>query len=353
MEIIESAAVEPAEPSVREAVEAAIESLPQEPVESAAPEQTAAERARDEHGRFARGAEAPADAVKPNATAPETPAAPSSPAEPVAIAPLPRPQSWKGGEVEKQWATLPPLVQQEIQRREADYQRGITQANREAQPLTQALAPFRELLQQHGADPGQLVGSLLTAHKTLALGAPGERLGLFQKLAQDYGIPLQALYDQNARNQYLASQPAQPQRQAPPAPDMETLVERAIMQREVRSEVKAFESDTQTYPAYAYVKQTMAQYIESGEAPNLQEAYRMALEAPEHALIAKLLTQQPAQASQPGTAAAAHVRAARASAVSPRSATPMTGAGASNGKIPSVREAVTAAVERLQGASRV
>jgi len=299
------------------------------------------------------------DAGSPAIAAQQTPA----PAEP-AIAPLPRPSSWKK-EMWPLWdkmAQNQPLTAQEARQvaeynvqREQQFAGGVSTYKQEAErakPLLEAIAPFQQDMEKHGIQAPQMVHRLLSAHRALALGSPQEKVQQFSRLLQDYGIPLQALYDPAAQQQYFQSAPAQaPQQQQ--APDINALVEQALTQREVKQTVTSMERDTQNYPAFQYVRATMAQLLETNAATDLDDAYQQALQAPEHAFLTQALQQQQTQAEQAQRAAVAQKTAqvARANTISPRSATPAQVA-VSSGK-QSVREALTEATRSVMGGARV
>ena len=152
-----------AAPTVRESLEATIESLPEEqpipaqdappaePSAVAAPEATTAapaqeteaekaERLRNKDGTFAKG--------KPEAK----PAV--DPAQPVK-AKAPRPTSWRK-ELEPEWDKLTPELQAYVQEREKQYQTGVSTYKGEydhlektVKPMMDAVAPYKPLLDQY------------------------------------------------------------------------------------------------------------------------------------------------------------------------------------------------------------
>lgn len=133
-------------------------------------------------------APAPAAADKAAAAAPTDPANPAAPADPLAAAP----RTWRP-EAAAEWANLSPTVKAEIAKREEDMFRGVEQYKIDAgvgKSFKQSIGKFIPLLQQHNIDPFQQVTGLMEAHQTLALGTPDQKLALFQRLAQDYGVDL-------------------------------------------------------------------------------------------------------------------------------------------------------------------
>lgn len=136
---------------------------------------------RDESGRFAPKPAEPE--AKAEATL-ETPvdAAPE-------IAP---PNSWKK-EAKAEWLRVPPAVQQEISRREADFHKGIEQYRDTANfghSIRQVLDPYMPVMQRLGVQPDQAIAGLLAADAKLRFGSPEEKVQYFAHLANEYGIDL-------------------------------------------------------------------------------------------------------------------------------------------------------------------
>tara|TARA_R110000868_G_scaffold340880_1_gene601732 strand:+ start:9577 stop:10698 length:1122 start_codon:yes stop_codon:yes gene_type:complete len=367
------------EPTVREAITDAIaehtQPAPDAPVVESTQAAEAPEpkqgrttgRLRDERGKLLPGKaqrDAAPESPKP---ADPSPAKEAQPTTPVA-APAPaiqRPSAWKK-EMWPVWDKLnagTPLSPQEARQvaeynsqREQQFANGVStykQIAESAKPIMDAIAPFQGDLDKYGAQAPQMIHSLMSAHRSLALGSPHEKLQLLNKLANDYGIPIQALYDQNAQNQFLA-QPHQAQ-QAPQqqSPDIAALVRQELTNTKIQETVESMRSNRTEYPFFEYLRPTMAQLLESGQAEDLNDAYAKALDAPEHEMLTTVQQAQQAQMTEQSRIATAQatVRAAKANTVSTRSATP-AGEGAPKGN-PSVREALKAAMAQHRSGSRV
>ena len=376
---------EETQPTLREAIESSIEqhSEPEAPVvvtPEVAAEPVAAEskpgrtagRPRDEQGKLLPGK--PVKAAEPIATAePEKPldqklpseAIPAAPA--VALPPIQRPSSWKK-DMWPVWDKLntgEPLTAQESRQvaeynaqRETQFATGVStykQIADTAKPLMDAVAPFREDIQRTGMQEAQFVNKVLGDYKRLAHGSPQEKLHLAHNLLRECGIPMQALYDQNAQQQYLAT-PYQPPQQAAPVQqpqDIAALIEQTLSQREVKQTIESMAKDTTKYPFFNYVRSDMSQLLETGEATDLDDAYLKALDLPQHGMLSALPQQQQAAATQQQAAAhsQATVRAAKANTVSPRSATPASAAVPDGPK--NVRDSLKAAIAQHVGGGRV
>jgi hypothetical protein len=311
---------------------------------------TAAERARDEQGRFAK--------VEKPPQAPEAAPVLQAPAAPVAAAPVvpaqveqqlrKPPSSWSKDQWER-WNKLDPATQDYIDKRESDFAKGVSTYKAQwdqAAPLLQAMQPFHADLQQAGIPPQQWITNLGNAHRTLALGSPDQKLQMFVKLATDYGVPLQALLPQQGPD----GQPMRPQVDPQTAHLLQTVsalqnrlqsFETITQQQEqtrLQNEIKQFQAsvDPDTFEA---AKPIMAQLLQSGMAPDLKTAFEKAIrvddtlwqrqQAAEQARQAETAKQAQAEAERQRLAVIAQKKAA---ASSPKSSSPTGNTAAGGGK---------------------
>jgi hypothetical protein len=346
----------------------AAETLPATPVDAPAAAATTAEaetpaqaeqRARDEKGRFQPkdSASAPATATKP---ADATAAAPAAVAE--TPKPIQRPSSWKK-EMWPIWdklATGVPLNAQESRQaaeynlqRETEAARGVSTYKAEydrAKPLLSAFEPHRADFEKWGIDPGAQFSKYVEIHKGLALGSEQDKLGTILRLAQDYKIPLEKMFVQQNGQLFFNPQvrPTALQPQAQPQQSIEQTVHAVIQRERSTAEIAAMSQDTQKYPHFETLRETMAQLLDANLANDLLGAYEAALNLPQHRdLLAQAQEQQRVseEAAKKAQAAAA-VQRARAAAVSPRSATP---AGATANAQKGLRASLLDAVEQHTG----
>lgn len=176
--------LEQSQTTLRDSIEQAIEQ--QEP---ATTQEVVSEVPRDEVGRFAPKSEAPQVEQTEQVEAPVV---------------KPRPSSWKK-DYEEHWTKLDPQLQDYIAQREADYAKGVSTYKQNwdsVAPMYEAMQPFMPLLQEHNIQPQQWITNLGNAHKMLALGTPEEKVQMFAKLANEYGVPLQALTGQGYDPQF-------------------------------------------------------------------------------------------------------------------------------------------------------
>ena len=339
--------------SLREALESAVSSVeakeselvatPEETVVEAAPAESVVadaapigetdaqrtERLRDDKGRFAEGK---APAGKP---APQAPGTPQAAQVPVA-AKLPKPDSWKK-EKQADWDALTPSQQAYVKEREDQYFKGISTYQQEwkgAKPLLDAVAPFLPELQKHNIAPEQWITNLGRAHHSLATGDSQTKLQMFAKLAQDYGVPLQALYDPAFAQQFVQQQIQAPRQQpAPQAEDPAQVFERLWSQKETQQSINQFAAEKDAagqplHPHFKTVMDDMALLLERGKAPDLKSAYSMALRLHDDLFAQEQAAK--AAASDAGRLEAQRkvVAAAKGSAVSVKSATPASSGAA-------------------------
>ena len=314
------------------------------PVESA---EAKAERARDEAGRFAKEEKAKADAQSVKAS--QEAQAPQRP---------PRPSSWKK-DYEKDWETLDPRLAGYIHQREQEFAKGVSTYKTEwerAKPILEALAPFQEQFQKYGIQPDHFVRSLGAAHQTLALGTPQQKLQVFAKLAQDYGVPLQALLPRtmpdgqqvpqmDPRIAMLLQQAIAPVRQ-----ELQQFKTEQQKQQEAQMsrEIEAFKAES-SHEHFDILKDTMAKLLESGVATDLESAYNMAIRMPQHDDIwtAMQETKRKTEEAQRAKEAAQQAAAAKKKAVSLKTSSPGSSSGAS-GKSP-LREQYADAIGATTG----
>ena len=113
-------------------------------------------------------------------------------AEPLTEPLVQAPNTWKKDVAEK-WSTLPPEVQSEISRREADFHKGIEQYKEKASladEFNQALQPYMATLQSTGMRPSQAIQSLLQSDHVLRYGTPSQKSAAIKSLASYYNLDL-------------------------------------------------------------------------------------------------------------------------------------------------------------------
>lgn len=334
--------------ALTEAFDKAEVEVPQETIETpvapandAAPTETATEKAdrlRDEAGRFKKADEQPVtpEVSQDAATAPVAPV----------VEPRKPPSSWKK-EYWEAYQKLDPNVAEYINQRESQFASGVSTYRQEAErakELNDAIAPFAQDLQTHGIQPAQWIRNLGMAHQTLVKGSPEQKLATFQKLAQDYGIPIQAI--QSGQVDPVMNYVAPLQQRINELSGQLNNWQQQQQQQEQTALQKEIEAFAAAHGQFETVKETMAGLLQSGLAPDLKSAYDKALRLNDEAWQAE----QHRKAEAEKAAAAAKVAEARAKAVSTKSATP---AGVMGSGKKDLRSVLTENVESVLGGGRV
>lgn len=302
------------------------------PIQSQEEDQSAAaQRERDEQGRFkAKQAEEAAAAQADAQTQAAEPQAVETPPQPA----LQRPTTWKKDylPIWDKMASGAPLTPEEARKlaeynvqREKEFATGVSTYKAEAQNakhLQDAIAPFLPDLQQNNINPVQWIQNLGNAHKALATGSPEQKLQIFAKLAQDYGVPLAAIAP-NTQGQLdpIIPQLMQEIQNLKQGVNTVTSWREQQEQQTIQNELKKF-SDAEKYPHFEQVRGTMAQLLESGLAQDLEAAYVKAVRMNDEVWTAEQERQANALAAKQAADKAAAVAKAKANAVSTKTTTP-------------------------------
>jgi hypothetical protein len=246
-----------------------------------------------------------------------------------------RPTTWKKEYVEV-WNKMQegkPLDKAEFAKfaeyanqREAEYKKGVSAYKAEAdnaRQLTEALGPFIPELQAQNIHPVAWINNLGRAHMILTKAPYQEKVQMFHRLAQDYGIQLNSDSLQMPEQAYVDPYQQQLMQQLQ-ATQQQVQQLSAIREQEenarLSNEINRVSSDKERFPHFEMVREDMAQLLERGLAPNLETAYAKAVRMNDEAYKLeqdRLLKSVSTQASK-----AQQVAKAKATAVSPRSVTP-------------------------------
>ena len=246
-----------------------------------------------------------------------------------------RPTTWKKEYVEV-WNKMQegkPLDKEEFvkfaeyaNQREAEYKKGVSAYKAEAdnaRQLTQAIGPFVPELQQQGINPVTWINNLGKAHMVLSKAPYEQKVQMFHRLAQDYGIQLNSDSLQMPQQAYVDPYQQQLMQQLQ-ATQQQVQHLSAIRDQEenarLTNEISRVSSNKVAFPHFEMVREDMAQLLERGLAQDLESAYAKAVRMNDEAYKLeqdKLLRSANTQASK-----AQQVAKAKATAVSPRSVTP-------------------------------
>ena len=279
-------------------------------------------QARDDQGRFTEKNE-------PESSTPDE----EEPEEP--IEEVKRPTTWKK-EYRDVWDKMQegkPLDREEFAKfaeyanqREAEYKRGVSAYKAEAdnaRQLTEALGPFIPELQAQNIHPVAWINNLGRAHMVLSKAPYQEKVQMFHRLAQDYGIQLNQDGIQMPEQQYVDPYQQQLMQQLQ-ATQQQVQQLSAIRDQEenarLNQEINRVSSDKERFPHFEMVREDMAQLLERGLAQNLETAYSKAVRMNDEAY--KLETDRLLKSTSSQASKAQQVARAKATAISPRSVTP-------------------------------
>jgi len=218
-----------------------------------------------------------------------------TPVEPEVTAERAAPNTWRK-EVAAEYAKLPNSVKDEIEKREADFHKGIEQYKTKAQfghEIEQTLAPYMATIQALNVPPATAIKVLLNADHQLRYGNPESKLQAMLTIARDYNIDVSGLVN---------VQPA-----VPPDPQFQALhqkvsqLEGTLQQRQqqeiaqanrsIQTEIEKFASDP-VNKHFETVRLHMSSLISGGQATDLKDAYDQAVWANPTTRAAVLAEQQ-------------------------------------------------------------
>lgn len=298
-----------------------------EPSDVPATPEEKAQRIRDEQGKFA-AKETPADD-----------AVPAEPAEPIKAAP----NTWKK-EAHEAWIKADPVLRSEVERREADFHRGIEQykqAAQFAQTIQQAVAPYQATLTSLGISAEKAVGELMAADHKLRHGSPQEKNSYFAQLAQTYGIDLGQVQNAPPIDPNLSALQQRIQ-QLEGTLQQQSLVGKQESEAALNSEIASFSADP-SHSHFESVKGHMVALLQAGQAQSLSDAYEQAIYA-NPATRALVLAEQQAKARSEATKTAQAAKQAASVNVRSRPSMPVSQ------PIGSMDETIRATLRRLQSA---
>jgi hypothetical protein len=207
--------------------------------------------------------------------------------------------------------------------RESEYKKGVSTYKAEAdraRGYEEAIAPFIPELQAQNISPAAWINNLGRAHMVLSKAPYSEKVQMFQRLAQDYGIQLGedgvSVPQTDAYTQQLMNQLNQVNQ------EVYSIKNRFQQEEQSRlmSEIERVRSDVEKFPHFDVVREEMAQLLELGKAQDLETAYKKAVRMNDEvwAIEQERLLSSAKQASNK----AQQVAKAKTVAVSPKSSTP-------------------------------
>lgn len=163
--------------------------------------------------------------------------------------------------------------------RESEYKKGVSTYKAEAErarQLEEAINPFVPELQQQGISPAAWINNLGRAHMMLSKAPYEQKVEMFQRLAQDYGIQFNQMGQAQQLDPYAQQLMAQMQRNEQ---EVQAIKSRFQQEEEARlnAEIEQFSSDAEKYPHFEALREDMAQLLDLGKAQDIPTAYKLAV----------------------------------------------------------------------------
>jgi hypothetical protein len=206
--------------------------------------------------------------------------------------------------------------------RESEYKKGVSTYKAEAdraKSYEEAVAPYVGELQKRGIKPEQYISNLARADQILTHAPMEQKVQIFQRLAQEYGVQLNG----NGQMQQFDPYTQQLMNQLNMVNQEVSSIKGRFAQEEnqrLMGEIEKYRSDVEKYPHFDVVREEMAQLLELGKAQDLETAYKKAVRMNDD--VWELEQERLLNSAKQQTIKAQQVAKAKAAAVSPKSVTP-------------------------------
>lgn len=296
----------------------------------------AAARARDELGRFAE--------KKPETPNPEAVAGSEE-----AVERLEPPKSWKQ-EKRAVWDKLDPETAAYIHQREQESQKGFDAYRSTVQPIVENSQPFIDELRQQGQQPEVVIRDLLYTRQLLSRGDEATKLQTIVNVAHACGIPLGQMLQQSAAvpqhmQQHLDPAVMQAQQRARDLEHQMTQRQHIDQQQIQAAAAQEVENFRASHPHVEELGPEMQRLLQAGLATDLDSAYSKALRLNDDLFTKHQALQRETSEKERRAKADKDAKAAKANAVSTRTATPGSVTAATSGAAKGRRAALEEAFE--------
>jgi len=247
------------------------------------------------------------------------------------VKPVTRPSTWKkeyvqiwdkmeaGEQISKEDFTK---FAEYANQRESEYKKGVSTYKAEAdraRAYEEAVAPYANDLQKRGIKPEQYISNLARADQILTHAPMEQKVQIFQRLAQEYGVQLNG----NGQMQQFDPYTQQLMNQLNMVNQEVSSIKGRFAEEEnqrLMNEIEKYRSDVEKYPHFDVVREEMAQLLELGKAQDLETAYKKAVRMNDD--VWSLEQERLLKDAKQAAIKAQQVQKAKAAAVSPKSVTP-------------------------------
>ena len=247
------------------------------------------------------------------------------------VKPVTRPSTWKkeyvqiwdkmeaGEQISKEDFTK---FAEYANQRESEYKKGVSTYKAEAdraKSYEEAIAPYAQELQKRGIKPDQYISNLARADQILTHAPMEQKVQIFQRLAQEYGVQLNG----NGQMQQFDPYTQQLMNQLNQVNQEVSSIKGRFAEEEnqrLMNEIEKYRSDADKYPHFDVVREEMAQLLELGKAQDLETAYKKAVRMNDD--VWEIEQDRLLKDAKQTAIKAQQVAKAKAAAVSPKSVTP-------------------------------
>lgn len=184
----------------------------------------------------------------------------------------------------ERWGEIPEDVRGEIIRREEASVQGVRQLHEQFEPVrqfAQELGPYIKEALENNTNPGQYIGNVMQAERSLRVGTDQERFAALVDIAEGYGIPLRTILNEALGTDVVpqsrrAQIPAEVQRELEESRRFRQQIEEARAKAPVEDPPE-FVEFAKTHEFFEDVREQMAYAIQTQQARTLEEAYELAI----------------------------------------------------------------------------
>lgn len=238
------------------------------------------------------------------------------------------PLGWKA-ETKAKWDKLPREIQEEVNRRESEMEKKLSQVDEERQfgkQLKETINPYMPLINSSGSTPQKAITELFNYAHILQTGSPSAKAQLLWQLAQRWGADMritpQAASQPHFQLQTLQEELAKTKEQLANLP---TMLQQQQEDVKLKAVIEAFAADPKNV-YYEKVKAVMASLLSSGSAQDLPDAYNKACFADPDIRSTLLTEQKKAEEAARSAERKAKAEAARNAASSVKGSPGLNGA---------------------------